>query len=157
MPLSAGRLTARPGVIPGRQRIQRGAAKLFKTPRARASIPRPTPFHGGATRCNVEAIWPSRRAEFQEHTAEKNFVRNGWSIGPRSRVIAAKSWTPPLPSLNRTRNRKPPSISTDVTLVSIEAPHPLRLLARTCAAPVLAQLPLPRQCPFPDQIRRHLR
>jgi hypothetical protein len=46
------------------------------------------------------------------------------ATGPGSCTSAAKSCTPSLPSLNRTRNRKPPNFSRRVTFGSIELSHP---------------------------------
>src|ERR1043166_171974 len=69
-------------------------------------------------------------------------------MDPASFTIAVKSCTPSLPSLNRTRRRKPPSLSSRVTLVNIETCDPFRLLACTRAPPILAQLALPGQRPF---------
>src|ERR1700730_18167111 len=76
---------------------------------------------------------------------------------PGSLTIAAKSWTPSLPSLKRTRSRKAPSFSRRKTLVSIETCNPFRLLTRAGAAPIFAQPILPRQRPFLNKTRRCLR
>src|SRR5882757_2834840 len=78
-------------------------------------------------------------------------------MGPGSLTIPLKSWTPSLPSLKRTRSRKPPSRSRRVTLVNIETCNPFGLLACPCAAPVFTQLLLVRQCPLLDEACCHFR
>jgi hypothetical protein len=104
-------------------------------------------------RRDVERVRPGRCAEFAKYPSS----RNGSSVDPGSSTIAAKSRTPSLPSLNRTRSRKPPSFSMRLTLVSIEACNPLRLLARMGETPIFAQLLLPRQRPLLDETGSCLR
>src|SRR5262249_24767882 len=78
-------------------------------------------------------------------------------MAPGSLTIVAKSCTPSLPSLKRTRNRKSLSFSRRKTLVSIETCDPLRLFTRAGTTPVLAQLVSPGQRPFLDKAACRLR
>jgi hypothetical protein len=74
---------------------------------------------------------------------------------PGSLTMAARSCVPSLPSLNRTRSRKPPSRSSRVTLVSIEACNLFRLFARASPTPIITQLIPVRYRPFLDRMGRH--
>src|SRR5882757_6790107 len=65
--------------------------------------------------------------------------------------MAAKSYSPAMPSLNVARSRYPPRYLSFATLIIVESRDPGERLACTRPSPIILQFAAVRQCPLPDK------